>query len=60
MNKVSDDKKPMTGTWYRNTITPWMQGKVTKIDGNMITVTATGGVVDLCTVREFADSWEMS
>jgi hypothetical protein len=58
--KVSDDKKPMTGTWYRNTIQPWMLGKVTEVDGNMITVTATGGVIDTCTVGEFADSWELS
>ena len=60
MNKTSDDLKPMTGTWYRSTIDPFTSGKVTKIDGNMIEVTMSGGGVDRCTVREFADSWELS
>lgn len=60
MNLVSDDKRPMTDTWYRNTIEPWILGKVTLIEGNMITVTATGGIQDRCTVAEFADSWELS
>lgn len=60
MNKVSDDKQPMTDTWYRNTIDPQVQGKVTSRDGGMVQVTFTGGGVDRCTVSEFADSWEMS
>jgi hypothetical protein len=58
--QISDDKRPMTGLWYRSTIQTWMNGKVTKIEGNMITVVATGGVVDVCTVGEFADSWELA
>ena len=58
--KVSDDKKPMTGTWYRSTIEPHIQGKVTKIEEHMVEVTFTGGGVDRCTINEFADSWELS
>lgn len=60
MNRVSDDKKPMTGTWYRSTIEPWMLGKVTKIEAGMCEVIFTGGGVDRCTFAEFADSWELS
>lgn len=58
-NKVSDDKKPMTGVWYRSTIEPWVLGKVTERDGAMVEVTFTGGGVDRCTIAEFADSWEL-
>lgn len=58
--KVSDDKRPMTGVWYRSTIEPHMMGKVTMIYGGMCEVTFTGGGVDRCTFAEFADSWELS
>jgi hypothetical protein len=60
MDKVSDDRKPMTGTWYRSTIEPWRLGKVTRKDGGMVEVTFTGGGIDRCTIAEFADSWELS
>lgn len=59
-NKVSDDKKPMTHTWYRSTIDPLVLGKVTKKTDTMVEVTFTGGKVDRCTIAEFADSWELS
>jgi hypothetical protein len=58
--KVSEDKKPMTGTWYRSTIEPWCMGKVTKLEAHMCEVTLTGGRMDRCTINEFADSWELS
>lgn len=56
----SDDKRPMTGTWYRSTIDPNILGKVTEIAGHMVTVIFTGGGVDRCTINEFADSWELN
>lgn len=59
-NKVSDDKKPMTHTWYRSTIAPQVLGKVTKLETHTCEVTFTGGKVDRCTIAEFADSWELS
>lgn len=58
--RVSDDRLPLTQTWYRSTIHPWVMGKVTEIEGPMVEVTFTGGGVDRCTVNEFADSWELS
>ncbi|MET0915753.1 MAG: hypothetical protein ABWY81_06090 [Jiangellaceae bacterium] len=60
--QVSDDRRPMTGTWYRSTIDPTVLGKMTAVSGSgdVVTVTMTGGRQDVCTINEFADFWELS
>jgi hypothetical protein len=58
--KVSDDKKPMTGTWYRSTSDPNVLCKVTRIHKSNAHVVMTGGVHGDYTFAEFADSWELS
>jgi hypothetical protein len=65
MNKVSDDKKPMTGTWYRSTSDGLTMAKViSKTDApggdGACTIVMSGGRKDTLTYREFANAWEMS
>ncbi len=56
---VSDDKKPMTGVWYRSTIDCFTQAKVLRIEGNLVEIVMTGGQIDTPTLNEFADMWEL-
>lgn len=57
--KVSDDKRPMTGTWYRNIDATWCLAKVTKIDGGTVTLaTSVGDWTG--SVSRFAATWELS
>jgi len=51
-------EKPQINAWYRSTIDPQVQGRVVDIDGNLITVHIANGGHDVCTLNEFADSWE--
>jgi hypothetical protein len=67
MNKVSDDKKPMTGTWYVSTIDGLTMAKVISktecgpgCDNGACTIVMSGGRKDTLTYREFANAWEMS
>lgn len=59
MNKVSDDKLPMTGTWYRMIDSRWCLGKVARIDRGMVTMhTSAGHWVG--SIERFAAEWELS
>ncbi len=50
---------PTLGCWYRSTIDPQVQGKVTEIDPNgIVTVRLNAGRIDRCSLSEFADSWQ--
>lgn len=59
MNKVSDDKLPMTGTWYRSTAQHWKLGKVVTVEHGIVTMaTSTGSWIGDLT--SFASDWELS
>jgi len=56
---IADDRKPMTGIWYRSTIDPNVYGKVSEKTATWVDVIFTGGGIDRCTIAEFADNWEI-
>lgn len=56
--QVSDDKKPMTGVWYRATAGGSMC-KVVEIGERTAKIIASGGQVEIVTLRAFARDWEL-
>ena len=60
MNKVIDDKKPMTGTWYRSTSDAHVLAKVTRVANGRAHVIMTGGVHGVYSIADFAENWELS
>jgi hypothetical protein len=57
--KVSDDKMPMTGVWYRNTDATWCLAKVVKIgDRTVELATSVGDWAG--SFAEFAANWELN
>lgn len=57
--KVSDDKLPMTGVWYRNTDATWCLAKVVKAEDGRVTLATSVGDWS-GSFAEFANTWELS
>jgi len=57
MTDEERNRQPRTGAIYRSTIDNLTLGKVTKIEGDMVTVRLFGDRYDVCTRAEFSDSW---
>lgn len=56
---VSDDRAPMTGTWYQHTTHAWILGKVVRIAADVIEMATSTGDWTGGRAR-FAADWELS
>lgn len=57
MTDEERNSQPRTGAIYRSTIDDLTIGKVTRIEGDRVTVKLFGDRYDECSRAEFADSW---
>ena len=59
MDKVSDDKCPMTGLWYRAADGSGDQCKVLAVGPDTAVILITGGYRQRVKVATFAFNWEL-